>query len=180
VDVDLPGILDYKLGIIGNEPTKCQYEAIRIDLTDAAKRQALFQQLGASASRALVISEGLLIYLTPEDVRGLATDLARAPGFKWWISDIAHPRLLKMMKKMWGKNLDAGNAPFRFAPEEGTGFFEASGWKEAEFRSNMEEARRLDREMPRMKFWRPILALYPKRWKAIMRRFAGVVLLARV
>jgi methyltransferase (TIGR00027 family) len=180
VDVDLPGILDYKLGIIGNEPTKCQYEAIRVDLTDAAKRQALFQQLGASASRALVITEGLLIYLTPEDVRGLANDLARAPGFKWWISDIAHPRLLKMMKKMWGKNLDAGNAPFRFAPEENTGFFEASGWKEAEFRSNMEEARRLGREMPQMRFWRPILALYPKRWKAIMRRFAGVVLLARV
>jgi methyltransferase (TIGR00027 family) len=179
VDVDLPGILDYKLSIIGSEKTRCRYEAIRVDLTDSAKRQAVLQQLGRSAQKALVISEGLLIYLTAEDVRGLANDLAAAGGFRWWISDIAHPRLLKMMSRMWGKNLDAGNAPFRFAPEEGTAFFNASGWKEAVFLSSMEESRRLNREMPQMKFWRPIMRFYPRRWKEMMKRFAGVVLLER-
>jgi methyltransferase (TIGR00027 family) len=178
VDVDLPGILDYKLGIIGKEPTKCRYEAIRVDLTDAAKRQAVLQQLGRSSSRALVISEGLLIYLTPEDVRGLADDLAAAGGFKWWITDIAHPRLLKMMNRMWGRNV-LNRAPFRFAPEENTAFFERSGWKEAEFKASMEEARRIDREMPQMKFWRLVMWAYPKSWKAVMKRFSGVVLLKR-
>src|SRR3954468_388281 len=69
VDVDLPGILDYKLGIIGGEKTKCRYEAIRVDLTDAAKRKAVLNQLGSSSQRALVISEGLLVYLNAEDVR---------------------------------------------------------------------------------------------------------------
>jgi methyltransferase (TIGR00027 family) len=179
VDVDLPGTLDYKLGLIGNEKTHCHYEAIKVDLTDSAKRQAVLQQLGNSAQRALVIAEGLLIYLTPEDVRGLANDIAAAKGFRWWIIDIAHPRLLKMMTRMWGKNVNAGNAPFRFAPAEGTKFFEASGWKEAVFMSSMEEARRLDREMPQMKFWRPIMRFYPKSWKEMMRRFSGVVLLER-
>ena len=178
VDVDLPGILDYKLGIIGKEPTKCRYEAIRVDLTDPALRQAVLQQLGRSSARALVISEGLLIYLTPEDVRGLADDLAAAGGFKWWITDIAHPRLLKMMNRMWGKNV-LNRAPFRFAPEDNTAFFEKSGWKEAEFRSNLEEARRIDREMPQMKFWRLVMWMYPKSWKAVMKRFSGVVLLKR-
>jgi methyltransferase (TIGR00027 family) len=178
VDVDLPGILDYKLGIIGKEPTKCRYEAIRVDLTDPARRQAVLQQLGRSSARALVISEGLLIYLTPEDVRGLADDLAAAGGFKWWITDIAHPRLLKMMNRMWGKNV-LDRAPFRFAPEDNTAFFEKSGWKEAEFRSNLEEARRIDREMPQMKFWRLVMWMYPKSWKAVMKRFSGVVLLER-
>jgi len=179
VDVDLPGILDYKLGLIGNEKTRCHYEAIKVDLTDKARREAVLQQLGARSQRALVISEGLLIYLTAEDVRGLANDLAAAPGFRWWITDIAHPRLLKMMTRMWGKNVNAGNAPFRFAPAEGTKFFEASGWKEAVFLSSMEESHRLDREMPQMKYWRPIMRFYPKRWKEMMRRFAGVVLLER-
>ena len=179
VDVDLPGILDYKLGLIGNEKTHCHYEAIKVDLTDSAKRQAVLQQLGNSAQRALVIAEGLLIYLTPEDVRGLANDIAAVKGFRWWIIDIAHPRLLKMMTRMWGKNVSAGNAPFRFAPAEGTKFFEASGWKEAVFMSSMEEARRLNREMPQMKFWRPIMRFYPKSWKEMMRRFSGVVLLER-
>jgi methyltransferase (TIGR00027 family) len=178
VDVDLPGILDYKLGIIGKEPTKCRYEAIRVDLTDAARRQAVLQQLGRGSPRALVISEGLLIYLKPEDVRGLADDLAAAGGFKWWITDIAHPRLLKMMHRMWGKDV-LNRAPFRFAPEENTAFFEKSGWKEAEFRSNLEEARRVDREMPQMKYWRLVMWMYPRSWKAVMKRFSGVVLLKR-
>jgi methyltransferase (TIGR00027 family) len=179
VDVDLPGILDYKLGVIGKEPTKCRYEAIRVDLTDPARRHAVLQQLGTSSSQALVISEGLLIYLTPEDVRGLANDLAAARGFKWWMTDIAHPRLLRMMTKMWGKSVNAGNAPFRFAPADGTRFFEASGWQEVEFRSNLEEAKRLDREMAQMKYWKWVMWLYPKRVKEMFRRFSGVVLLKR-
>ena len=47
VDVDLPGILDYKLETLASEKTVCQYEAIRLDLTDGPKRRALFSQLGA-------------------------------------------------------------------------------------------------------------------------------------
>jgi methyltransferase (TIGR00027 family) len=178
VDVDLPGILDYKLGVIGNEPTKCRYEAIRVDLRDAAKRQALFQQLGRSSSRALVIAEGLLIYLTPDDVRGLASDLSAA-GFKWWIIDIAHPRLLKMMSKMWAKRGEMANAPFLFAPEENTRFFEPSGWREKEFRSSMAEAKRIDRQMPGMWFWGFIGRFYPKKTKEMFKRFSGIALLER-
>jgi methyltransferase (TIGR00027 family) len=179
VDVDLPGILDYKLGIIGNEKTKCRYEAIRVDLTDSAKRQAVFQQLGSSSTRALVISEGLLIYLESEEVRGLAKDLAAAGGFKWWIADIAHPRLLAMMNKMWAKDGTMANAPFLFAPEENTKFFEPSGWKEKEFRSSMEEAKRIDRQMPGMWFWGFIGRFYPRKTREMFKRFSGVVLLEK-
>ena len=179
VDVDLPGILDYKLGIIGNEKTRCHYEAIKVDLTDASKRQAVLQQLGTRSSRALVISEGLLIYLKPEDVRGLANDLAAAGGFKWWITDIAHPRLLKMMNKMWGAKGTMANAPFLFAPEENTRFFEPSGWKEKEFRGSMDEAKRIDRQMSGMWFWGFIGRFYPKKTKEMFKRFSGVVLLER-
>ena len=137
-------------------------------------------QLGSSSSKALVISEGLLIYLTPEDVRGLANDLAAARGFKWWITDIAHPRLMKMMNRMWGAKGNMANAPFLFAPEENTKFFEPSGWKEKEFRSNTTEAKRINREMAGMWFWGFLMRFYPRRMKEMMIRFAGVVLLERV
>jgi len=49
-----------------------------IDLTDVGRRRALFARIGAAASQVLVVSEGLLIYLTPEQVAALAGDLARA------------------------------------------------------------------------------------------------------
>jgi methyltransferase (TIGR00027 family) len=180
VDVDLPGILDYKLDQLKGEKTRCQYEAIRVDLTDAPKRHAALSQLGASARQALVVTEGLLLYLTDEQVGALATDLHASPSFKWWIFDIAHPRLLKMMQKMWGKQAGSGNAPFKFAPPDGTGFFEKFGWKEAQFRSNMEEAKRLDREMKGMWFWNLIGRFYSKKTKEQFKRFAGTVLMERV
>lgn len=179
VDVDLPGILDYKLETLANEKTVCRYDAVRLDLTDAAKRRALFSQLGAEARRVLVVTEGLLVYLTPEDVGTLAHDLHEIRSFQWWLIDLINPRLMKMMQRSWGKQLAAGNAPFRFAPEGGTKFFEPFGWHEAEFHSSMEEARRLDREMPGMWFWRIIGRLSSRKRQTEFRRMSGFPLLER-
>jgi methyltransferase (TIGR00027 family) len=180
VDFDLPGILVYKLDIMKNEKPIVQYDAVRLDLRDADKRQALFSQLGAQSQRTLVVSEGLLIYLTADNVAELATDLHRQLSFKWWIFDIAHPKLLEMMTKLWGKKVEEGTARFQFAPAEGTKFFEPYGWEEVEFRSNMEEARRLKREMPMMWFWRFLGRFTSKERQEVFRRFAGSVLMQRI
>jgi methyltransferase (TIGR00027 family) len=180
VDVDLPGILDYKLEILRDAKPVCRYEPVRLDLRDAARRQALFAQLGAESTRVLVLSEGLLIYLTPDQVAGLAADLHAPPSFRWWLIDIASPRLLKMMMKFWGKSVEAGNAPFQFAPAESTKFFEPAGWREAQFRSTMDEARRLHREMPMMWLWRGLTRLRSRAVRQEMARFSGIALLERM
>lgn len=178
-DVDLPGILNYKTETLAGIPTNCRYEAITMDLTDAARRQALFASLGAQSRRALVVAEGLIVYLTTDQVAGLATDLHAAPSFQWWLIDIASPRLLQMMNKMWGGNVQAGNAPFLFAPPEGTAFFDRYGWHEAEFRSTGEEAMRLKRGMRMLWMWATIARFMPKRKQEEHRRFSGSVLLER-
>ena len=180
IDVDLPGILDHKTEILKDEKPKCRYEAVHLDLRDVAKRQALFTQINGEASRVLVLSEGLLIYLPPDDVGTLARDLHAGSHFQWWIIDIASPRLLEMMQKMWGKNLDAGNAPFLFAPAESTKFFERFGWTELEFHSAMEDARRLKREMSMMWLWRLLGRLRSKKVQAEFQRFSGIVLMERL
>jgi len=179
VDVDFPVMIDYKTETLKNEKPVCRYEAIAADLTDDRARSALFARLGAGATRALVISEGLLIYLTPDDVSKLARDLHSQSSFRWWVIDIAHPQLLQMMTKMWGKNVSSGNAPFLFAPEEGTGFFLPLGWREKSFRGNMEEARRLKREMAGMWFWGFLAKFRSKKQQEIFRRFSGTVLFER-
>jgi len=179
IDVDLPGILDYKLEALRDERPVCRYDGIRLDLRDEARRQALFSQLGAESTRVLVLSEGLLIYLAPEQVGGLARDLHAPPSFRWWLIDIASPRLLKIMKKYWGRNLEAGNAPFQFAPAEGTKFFEPYGWREAQFRSTIEDAHRLRREMPMMWLWRAVGRLRSRATRQEMARFSGIGLLER-
>jgi methyltransferase (TIGR00027 family) len=179
VDVDLPGILNYKTEALRDETPVCRYEAVTADLTDAAVRRALFSRLGAGSSRALVISEGLLVYLAPEQVAALAADLHAQPSFKEWLIDLASPQLLKRMEKTWGKNLAASGAPFLFAPPEGTEFFRPYGWREVRFRSTWEEALRLHRTMKGAWLWNLIGRLYPKRVREGFRRFSGIVLLER-
>jgi O-methyltransferase involved in polyketide biosynthesis len=128
----------------------------------------------------LVVTEGLLIYLTAEQVGGLAHDLHAPPSFRWWLIDIANPRLLEMMQKFWGKNVKADNARFQFAPAESTKFFEPFGWSEIEFRSSMEEAHRLDREMRMMWLWRFLGKLRSKAVQEDFRRMSGIVLMERI
>ncbi|MEO7083689.1 MAG: class I SAM-dependent methyltransferase [Gemmatimonadaceae bacterium] len=180
IDVDLPGILDYKTDVLKNEKPVCKYEAIRLDLTDAGKRQALFSQVGKESQRVLVITEGLLIYLTPEQVGQLARDLHAQQSFRWWTIDLANPQLLQIMQRMWGKQLGAGNAPFKFAPAESTKFFEPFGWRELEFRSANEEAKRLNRDMSMMWLWRFLSKLGSREKQENFRRMSGFVLLERI
>lgn len=179
VDVDLPDILRYKLDTLRGVPTRCSYEAVEADLRDADTRRALFARIGARTRRALVVTEGLLIYLGDEAVAALASDLHAAPTFARWVVDLASPRLLKMMTKSWGKSLAAGNAPFRFAPASGTEFFTLYGWHELIYRSTMEEAQRLDREMSMMWLWRLLGRFYPARMREEFRRMSAVVVLER-
>jgi len=179
VDVDLPGILGHKTEMLKDERPRCQYEAVHADLTDAAVRASLFSRLGSEGKKTLVVTEGLLIYLTPDQVRALAGNLHDQRNFRWWLVDIVSPMLLVRMNRMWGKSLASGNAPFHFAPAEGTAFFSPLGWRELEFRSNFLEAHRLKREMPMMWFWRFMMRFAPPERVQAMQRFAGAVLMER-
>ena len=179
VDVDLPEISQYKRDVIGSAPPKFHYESIDADLTDDRVRQAILTTLGARGKRVFVITEGLLIYLEREQVESLARALHAQASFKWWMIDLAHPELLKMMSRTWGKQVAAGNAPFKFAPPEGTAFFPPLGWKEKSFRSSMEEARRLKREMGAAPFFRVMSLFMSKKRKEVFRKFSGIVLLER-
>jgi len=180
VDVDLPGILQHKVKELANETPRCRYEAVMQDLRDADARRALFARLGGECKNALVITEGLIVYLEPAQVADLAKALHVPPTFRWWLTDLASPRLLKMVERSWGKKLGEANAPFRFGPAEGPTWFEQHGWQELRYSSNGDDARRLRREMSGAGFWRFVMLFFPRRIREEFRRMAGTVLLERV
>lgn len=128
VELDLPGILAYKEEKLANEKPRCALERIRVNLASASERREVLQSLGARGRRAVVLTEGLLIYLSPDEVGLLGRDLAAIPSFQRWILDIASPGLLKMMQQRAGKKLAEVGAPFRFGPAEGPAFFAPHGW----------------------------------------------------
>lgn len=179
IDADLPAMLDEKATILAAETPRCHYEAVRVDLADDGARRALLDRVGREAGRALVITEGLLIYLDPGAVATLARDLAAVPAIRWWLMDLASPELLQRMERNWAPVVRAGNAPFRFGPAENTGFFAPFGWREVEFRSTLEEAVRLKRafRFAGLVLWLTRFAREPKRER--QRRFSGYALLTK-
>ena len=175
IEVDLPEILSYKEEILRDNKPVCSLERIRLDLSDAAARRDLFAQLSSRASKALIISEGLLIYLPPEDVAGLAKDLAAPTSFQSWILDIASPGLLRMLSKKLSKQLHHA-APFKFAPPEGPNFFIPCGWKPVDVRSLLKNAARLKR----LTFFMSLFALIPETEKSRRDRpWSGVCLMKK-
>jgi len=177
IDADLPGIQDYKAQHMAHATPVCRLETVRVDLRDPVARKALFQRIGKTAGKALVITEGLLVYLSEQQVTDLAQGLHAEKSFHAWLIDIASPMLLAMLQKTWGDSMQ--QSPMIFAPEQGTAFFAPMGWVEAEFRSTMEESMRLKR---RMRFARLIqfLSLFAgKKKREQHRRMSGIVLLKR-
>lgn len=176
VEVDLPGILDYKEEILAGERPRCALERVRLDLTEAGARRELFARLGREAGRALILAEGLLIYLTAEEAAALARDLAAPPSFRGWIVDMASPGLLRMLQKGMGAQLDKVNATLRFGPPEGPGFFAPHGWRATRVESPLKTAARLGR----LSFGLRLVALLPEsHGRQGSRPWSGVCLLEK-
>jgi len=150
VEVDLPGIMDYKEAILKNEKPVCRLESIRLDLSNANARVELFKTLNDECNQALIVCEGLIGYLNEESAGSLAKDLSHQHHFRHWVFDLISPGLLKMLQKEMGSFLAEANAPLQFAPQEGEGFFLRYGWKPLESKSKLKTAaalKRLSNEM---------------------------------
>ena len=176
VEVDLPGIMDEKEAVLRDEQPVCRLERVRLDLSDTAARRGLFERVGRAATRTLVLTEGLLVYLTRKENAALARDLAAVPGFAHWILDIPSPGLLRMLQRQIGRHLGDAGAPLKFGPEEGPEFFVPHGWRPLEVRSMLREAARVKR----VSWFLRLLALLPhSNGRQGSRPWSGVCLMER-
>jgi len=176
--VDMPEMVDYfRTGMAGETP-KCRLEFIAADLRDADRRREVFAK-AAEEGPVLAITEGLLIYLEAEDVAALARDLHDIAQARWWLTDLATPRLLKILEKRWSPTLKGGNAPFRFGPAESTAWFSPFGWHELQFHSTWTDAMRLNRKPRGAMLWNFLLKISPRKQREEQLRMSGIALMER-
>lgn len=145
VEVDLPDIISYKEEILAREKPKCQLQRIALDLSDREARRRVFTQLDLQASKVAVLAEGLLIYLTTQQVAELARDLSKNQHFHSWVIDLASPMQLKFMQWTMGKELSQGGAAFKFGPPEGPEFFRPCGWEVSDVQGLLKTAAQFKR-----------------------------------
>lgn len=174
VEVDLPEILSYKEEILEEEKPVCVLERVRLDLSDVDARRDLIARLGSRVRKAMIVTEGLLIYLAEAEVASLARDLATVPSFQRWATDLSSPALVRALRRKMGRQLDRG-APFKFSPDEGPEFFVPYGWKPAEVRSLLKTGLRLKR----LPFWMRLFARLEAPGFSPARPWSGICLFGR-
>jgi len=179
IDVDLPDMIAYRDEHLWSAEPVCRHEHIAADLADEGSRESVLERVAAEGVLALVITEGLLVYLTAAQVTAIAGEIHRTANVRWWLTDLASPRLLRMLRRSWIPHLEAANAPMQFAPADGTAFFAPLGWREAEFRSMWDESLRLNRSVPMAGLWNWLGRLQSRTKREEARRMSGIVLLER-
>jgi methyltransferase (TIGR00027 family) len=129
VEGDLPELLGDNDRLLADQTPHCGVTRRAVDLLDPAARDAFLNEALAGATKALVLTEGLLMYLENRDVVALSGTFTR-PEIAWWMFDLWGAGLKKWMDKKSSGIMQ--NAPFKFAPDNGLASFEDLGWKTAE------------------------------------------------
>jgi methyltransferase (TIGR00027 family) len=86
IEIDFANVLDYKDRLMSGETARCRRERISMDLNDPVQRSAIYEAVGSD--RALMITEGLLLYLPAATVDALAAESFEKSGVRHWISDV--------------------------------------------------------------------------------------------
>jgi O-methyltransferase involved in polyketide biosynthesis len=86
IEIDFADILDYKDGLMEGEVPRCRRERMSIDVNDPVQRQLMYRSI--SSEPALMITEGLLLYLSAATVDALAAEAFDQSIIRHWISDI--------------------------------------------------------------------------------------------
>jgi methyltransferase (TIGR00027 family) len=134
IEADLPGMIEDKEQLLAGETPVCQLSREKVDLADANARTAFLARTLAGAKKALVLTEGLLVYLPAATVSLLARDLYARPEIAWWMTDLGSPALIRRMEKSVNLKL-SHDAQMMFGPPDGVAFFRPFGWKARDVRS---------------------------------------------
>lgn len=147
IEIDFPGIVDFKNEKLAGKAPHCKLERIGLDLSDHAKRKKLFDELNAKVGPAIILTEGVIPYLDETAVGSLARDIYDQPNFELWISEYYSPEIYPRFQARKFKD-SLGDSSFRFFPSDWFAFFEDRGWTQKEIRYLYDEAAGHGRKFP--------------------------------
>jgi methyltransferase (TIGR00027 family) len=183
VEVDFEHVIDYKADKLKEHAPVCHLLRMACNLADEAERRALLDRLNASASRILVLTEGVIPYLSNPAVASLADALAAEPHIAYWLTDYFSPLFKKVGGRGGIQKRLAKNAPFLFYPGDDPldwpRFFAHNGWEVAEMRYTGEEGIKIGRDLPAPFIMRFLMRFAPEDRLRPYRRMNGYALLRK-
>ncbi len=147
IEVDFPKIIDLKNLKLKDVSPLCLLERKTIDLSIESIRDEFLSQISSESKNVLVLTEGVVPYLSNSDASSLAHALYRHENFSYWISEYYSPEILAFLRTP--KRLkQMKNAPFLFYPEDWYGFFDDHGWQEEKTKYFGVESEKIGRTPP--------------------------------
>ena len=180
IEVDYPDIVAFKNERLAGETPRCRLERVGLDLSDVPARRELFAHVDARATRILVLTEGVILYLEDAQVASLADDLRSLVHIDGWIVDYVSKESHSYRERA-GINRRMEQARFRFKPDDWFAFFADHGWRVRDMRYLPAEGARLGRRPPLPRRIRVIMRLLgwlaPKEKRNAFDTFAGYAIL---
>jgi methyltransferase (TIGR00027 family) len=175
IEVDYPKIIAYKTEALKTEIPTCKLTRVEVDLANSSQRKAFLSTVAPDAKKILVLTEGVIPYLSPAQVAELSADLVAEDRIQYWITEYFHPSVYPYLQKAV-RTSKMKNAPFLFYPEDWFGFFKKQGWVEKETRFTGEIATEFKRKPPMPKWAEWIMPLLPKKVRQQSLRMSGYVI----
>lgn len=132
-------------------------------------------EVAASTKNALVLTEGVIPYLSEEQVANLANELHRESSLNFWITELFSREAYRSLRGR-ARTKVMKNAPFRFYPDDWMGFFAARGWVAKQIRYTGEEGAKHGRHLPAPWWMRLLGLLRGPAARAKSQRMSGYVL----
>jgi methyltransferase (TIGR00027 family) len=177
IEVDFESIINYKNELLKTDLPVCKLQRVVCDLTNSEERKIALEVLGNGTKKALIITEGVIAYLSNEEAAELSADLHAIPAFEFWIMDYRQGnKRIKAEQEVEGS---LKNAPWKFNAENPFIFFKKDGWVPLKNIYILDEADSHNRKVP-LKFPHTLLMkLFPKMIHNIANRTYGFVLFKR-
>jgi methyltransferase (TIGR00027 family) len=180
IEVDFAPTIDFKNAELRDEKPHCRLERRAVDLGDAAARRALLDDVAATAENVLVLTEGVVGYLTNDAVAALADDLHARPRLRWWVLEYVSEQFRRVERFMSRRRRrQMANAPLLFYPDDWLGFFARHGWAPKEIRYLVEEGERHSRPPPVPRWMMLAVRLLSRGHAGAMRKNYGFMLMER-
>jgi methyltransferase (TIGR00027 family) len=177
VEADFPHIIEFKNTKLAEQTPRCRLQRAGVDLSDDEARRGFLGNLLPDAKKVLVLTEGVVPYLTEDQVAKLAADLKSQPRFAFWLTEYVSPLSYRYLKAQRRMRIMA-NAPFRFFPPDWEGFFAQRGWMVKEARHASDVSQRFRRKSPMPLIARIIIRFIGKARQEQLRKMSGFMLLA--
>ena len=138
IEVDFNDMLEYKAERLLDEQPRCTLEQMPADLSVASDRERVLGAVGDPP--ALMITEGLLMYLSRRALAAISSESAAKSHVCWWIFDVSSRELMRRAHGDLIRDIESVRAEDHLTGREILDVALSDGWKMDQFRSYARDA----------------------------------------